>query len=104
VTLRIVVVGDVMLDVVVKPAVAIAPTSDTPSRFECTAAAGGELRRGDRSAGHRVTYVGASGTDLAAQLFEDDTHDAGVETAVWSESICPAASWSRWSTATVSAP
>ena len=28
----VVVIGDVMLDVIVKPAVEIAPTSDTPSR------------------------------------------------------------------------
>ena len=82
-SLRVLVVGDVMLDVVVKPDTAIAPTSDTPSRVR--------LRRGGAAAnmaealaraGHHVTYVGASGTDLAAQLFEETLHRAGVETAL----------------------
>jgi sugar/nucleoside kinase (ribokinase family) len=77
---NVVVVGDVMLDVIVKPEVEVAPTSDTPSRVR--------LGRGGSAAnmaealaefGHRVTYVGACGDDLAAQLFEGTLRGAGVD-------------------------
>ncbi|HEY5010182.1 MAG TPA: carbohydrate kinase family protein, partial [Acidimicrobiales bacterium] len=80
---QVVVVGDVMLDVVVKPDGEIAPTSDTPSRVR--------LGRGGSAAnmaealtrgGQRVTYVGACGDDLAAQLFEDTLQKAGVDTVL----------------------
>jgi sugar/nucleoside kinase (ribokinase family) len=80
---HVIVVGDVMLDVVVKPNSEIAPTSDTSSRVR--------LSRGGAAAntaeslaryGHHVTYVGAGGADLAAQLFEDTLRDAGVDVAL----------------------
>jgi sugar/nucleoside kinase (ribokinase family) len=79
----VVVVGDVMLDVVVKPLVDVAPTSDTPSRVRLSrggaAANTAELLT---RAGHHVTYVGACGTDVAAQLFEDALRVAGVDLAL----------------------
>jgi sugar/nucleoside kinase (ribokinase family) len=80
---EVVVVGDVMLDVVVKPDGDIAPTSDTSSRVR--------LSRGGSAAntaealarsGHHVTYVGACGEDLAAQFFEAALRSAGVEVAL----------------------
>ncbi len=80
---RILVIGDVMLDVVVKPMTAIAPTSDTPARVR--------LSRGGSAAnmsvalaltGHHVTFLGASGNDVAAQLFEESLRDAGVRAAL----------------------
>jgi sugar/nucleoside kinase (ribokinase family) len=76
-------VGDVMLDVVVKPDGEIAPTSDTPSRVR--------LGRGGSAAnmaealargGQHVTYVGACGDDLAGQLFEDTLRTNGVDTVL----------------------
>jgi len=76
---RVLVVGDVMLDVVVRPHGPIAPTSDTDS--EIRMARGGSsatlavaLARG----GHEVTFVGACGDDLAADLVERSLEDAGV--------------------------
>jgi ribokinase len=83
VSLRVVVVGDVMLDVVVKPDTNIAPTSDTSSTVR--------LHRGGAAAnmaevlvreGHHVTYVGACGTDLSAQLFEETLRGVGVDVAL----------------------
>lgn len=80
---RILVIGDVMLDVVVKPMSAVAPTSDTPARVR--------LSRGGSAAnmavslaltGHHVTFLGASGNDVAAQMFEDTLRDAGVRAAL----------------------
>jgi ribokinase len=77
---EVVVIGDVMLDVVVKPDIDIAPTSDTPSRVR--------LGRGGSAAnmaevlargGHHVTYVGACGDDLGGQLFEDTLRKVGVD-------------------------
>jgi len=83
VSLRVLVVGDVMLDVVVKPDTAIAPTSDTPSRVRLhRGGSAANMAEALARAGHHVTYVGASGTDLAAQLFEETLHRAGVETAL----------------------
>ena len=80
---RILVIGDVMLDVVVKPMTAVAPTSDTPARVR--------LSRGGSAAnmsvalaltGHHVTFLGASGNDVAAQLFEESLREAGVRAAL----------------------
>jgi sugar/nucleoside kinase (ribokinase family) len=74
------VIGDVMLDVVVKPDVDIAPTSDTPSRVR--------LGRGGSAAnmaevllraGHHVTYVGACGDDVGARLFETTLRELGAD-------------------------
>jgi sugar/nucleoside kinase (ribokinase family) len=80
VSLRVVVVGDVMLDVVVKPDTAIAPTSDTSSRIRLSrGGAAANMAEVLARSGHHVTYVGACGTDLVAQLFEETLRDAGIE-------------------------
>lgn len=75
----IVVVGDVMLDVVVKPTTEIASTSDTPSRVRVNrGGAAANTAEALARAGHRVTYVGACGADFASQFFEDRLHNTGV--------------------------
>ncbi len=76
---RVIVVGDVMLDVVVKPSAPVAPTSDTPaavrvSRGGSAANLAVELANG----GHQVVFVGACGDDPARQIFADALADAGV--------------------------
>jgi ribokinase len=77
---NVVVVGDVMLDVVVKPDVEIAPTSDTSSRVRLSrGGSAANMAESLAHAGHRVTYVGACGDDLAAQLFEGALRDVGVD-------------------------
>ena len=81
--MRVLVIGDVMLDVMVKPHAPINPTSDTPASVR--------LRRGGSGAnlavalsrgGHDVTYVGASGDDITAQIFVDDLGASGVQVAL----------------------
>lgn len=79
----VVVVGDVMLDVVVRPLSEIAPTSDTPaavrlSRGGAAANMAVALRRAWPGAGLNVTYVGCVGDDAAGLLVEDDLRRAGV--------------------------
>ncbi len=76
---RVIVVGDVMLDVVVKPKGELALTSDTPSTVRLSrggSAANMAVALAD--AGHDVTYVGAAGDDAAAQLFTNDLAAGGV--------------------------
>jgi sugar/nucleoside kinase (ribokinase family) len=69
-----------MLDVVVKPEVDIAPTSDTPSSVRLSrGGSAANMAEALARAGHRVTYVGACGDDLAAQLFEDTLRRVGVD-------------------------
>ncbi len=76
----VVVVGDVMLDVVVKPDGDIAPTSDTPSRVALSrGGSAANMAEALARAGHHVTYVGACGDDLAAALFEGALRDAGID-------------------------
>jgi sugar/nucleoside kinase (ribokinase family) len=83
VSLHVIVVGDVMLDVVVKPNSEIAPTSDTSSRVRLSrGGAAANMAESLARYGHHVTYVGASGADLAAQLFEDTLRRAGVDVAL----------------------
>ena len=72
-----------MLDVIVKPDVAIAPTSDTPSRVRLSrGGAAANMAEVLARAGHHVTYVGACGDDLAAQQFEDTLNDVGIDVAL----------------------
>jgi ribokinase len=76
---RVIVVGDVMLDVVVKPHRAIAPTSDTPSNIRISrGGSAANMAVALSQAGHDVTFVGAAGDDAAAQFFADDLTSAGV--------------------------
>jgi ribokinase len=80
---RVVVVGDVMLDVIVKPLAELASTSDTPSRVRLSrGGAAANMATALAHAGHYVTYVGACGPDLAAQLFGDALRSVGVEVAL----------------------
>ncbi len=77
---RVVVLGDVMLDVVVKPEAVIAPTSDTPSRVRIgRGGAAANMAEVLARSGFDVTYVGARGDDLAARLFEDTLGLLGVD-------------------------
>lgn len=77
---RIVVIGDVMIDVVVRPTARVAPTSDTPShvRFSRGGAAANMAVVLAR-AGHDVTYIGAVGDDAPGQMVTDDLVNAGVD-------------------------
>lgn len=76
---RVIVVGDVMLDVVVKPNGEIAPTSDTPSHVRLgRGGSAANMAVALSKAGHDVTYVGAAGEDAAAQLFTSELSVAGV--------------------------
>lgn len=80
---KVVVVGDVMLDVVVKPSAEIAPTSDTESSVRLSrGGAAANVAEALARAGHQVTYVGACGDDLAARHFEDALLDVGVIAAL----------------------
>jgi ribokinase len=78
-----VVVGDVMLDVVVKPNTDVAPTSDTPSRVRLNrGGAAANIAEALARGGHHVTYVGACGDDLAAQLFEETLRRVGIDVSL----------------------
>ena len=79
----VVVVGDVMLDVIVKPTTEVALTSDTPSRVRLRrGGAAANLAESLARAGHIVTYVGACGGDVTAQLFQDALRSAGIDAAL----------------------
>lgn len=78
-TSRVVVIGDVMLDVVVRPLTPLAPTSDTTSRIR--------VGRGGSAAsvavavariGHDVRFLGAAGNDGSAALVRAALEQAGV--------------------------
>jgi sugar/nucleoside kinase (ribokinase family) len=74
-----VVVGDVMLDVIVKPLAPVAPTSDTPARVRVgRGGAAANLAVSLAACGHHVVFVGACGDDAASQIFHDGLVDAGV--------------------------
>ena len=70
-TPRVVVVGDAMLDVVVRPSASVAPTSDTPSRVRVGrggAAANLAVAIASADPGLEVVYVAAVGDDAAGEL------------------------------------
>jgi ribokinase len=78
---RVVVVGDVMLDVVTRPTAPIAPTSDTPAVARVgRGGSGANLAVALAATGAVVTYVGAVGRDAAATVAVDDLIRAGVRT------------------------
>ena len=80
---RILVIGDVMLDVVVKPMTEVAPTSDTPARVRLSrGGSAANMSVALALAGHHVTFLGASGDDVAAQLFEQSLLEVGVRAAL----------------------
>jgi sugar/nucleoside kinase (ribokinase family) len=67
---RVVVVGDVMLDVVVRPRGPWAPTSDTPSDIRVArGGSGASFAVSLRASGHDTCYVGAMGRDPSSEIF-----------------------------------
>ena len=81
--MRVLVIGDVMLDVIVKPHAVINPPSDTPSSVRLQrGGSGANLAVALSQGGHDVTYVGASGDDVTSRVFIDDLVDAGVGAAL----------------------
>ena len=78
-TRRVIVLGDVMLDVIVQPRALVAPASDTPATIRVTrGGSGANLAIALRSAGHEVLYVGAAGRDAAGKVFVDALREASV--------------------------
>ncbi|MGA2294679.1 MAG: carbohydrate kinase family protein [Acidimicrobiales bacterium] len=76
---RIIVLGDVMLDVIVRPVGPLAPTSDTPARVRIgRGGAGANVAVALAEGGHDVTYVGVVGDDVAGGQFVDDLLQMGV--------------------------
>jgi ribokinase len=77
---RVAVVGDVMLDVIVRPNEDISPTSDTPSRVRVTrGGSGANLAMALRASGCEVVYIGAAGKDGARDIFLEAMRVGGVE-------------------------
>jgi ribokinase len=80
---KVLVVGDVMLDVVVRPVGLRAPTSDTPSRVHLgRGGSGANLAVALARAGHSVTYVGAVGHDSAGATWRDDLAASAVRASL----------------------
>jgi sugar/nucleoside kinase (ribokinase family) len=81
---RVLVLGDVMLDVVVRPEQAIRPTSDTPSSVRLgRGGAGANLAVALVAAGATdVAYLGVSGDDASADVFAAALRAAGVTSLV----------------------
>lgn len=75
---RVVVIGDAMLDVIVRPLAPRAPTSDTPSRIRITRGGSAANMAVTLGARHDVHYVGAVGDDEAGALFARELEVAGV--------------------------
>ena len=81
-TRRVLVVGDVMLDVVVQSLAPIAPTSDSPARTRVgrggSAANLAVALRAQASENLEVVFVGVAGSDAAAHVVETDLAQCGV--------------------------
>jgi ribokinase len=82
VTRRVLVIGDAMLDVVVRPLAPVAPTSDTPSRVRvgrggsaANLAVALRLAAGDE---FEVVFAGIAGEDAAAHIVRSDLEESGV--------------------------
>lgn len=85
---RVVVLGDVMLDVVVQPLGLLAPTSDSPANIRVTrGGSGANVAMAVRATGHDVLYVGSGGDDAASQVFVDALRDGGVVTHLQSVNV-----------------
>jgi sugar/nucleoside kinase (ribokinase family) len=79
VTSRVVVIGDVMLDVVVRPLSVAAPTSDTASRIRVgRGGSGASVALAIARSGHEVHYLGAAGNDGSAELVRSALERGGV--------------------------
>jgi sugar/nucleoside kinase (ribokinase family) len=76
---RVVVIGDVMLDVVARPRAPIAPTSDTPAAVRVgRGGSGSNIAVALTRAGADVTYVGAAGRDAAGAVVAAELGVGGV--------------------------
>ncbi len=69
---RIVVIGDAMLDVIVRPLGPVAPTSDTPSRVRISRGGSAANMAVTLARHHDVTYVGVVGDDESGAMFARD--------------------------------
>ena len=77
--IRVAVVGDVVLDVVVRVRAPLAATSDTPAETVVgRGGSGANLAVSLARAGCAVTFVGTAGRDGAARLVEEDLARQGV--------------------------
>ena len=80
---RLVIIGDVMLDVVVRPLGPVAPTSDTASEVQLSrGGSGANIAVAAAELGGDVFYVGAAGDDAGAHSFIDDLARAGVSAQI----------------------
>lgn len=78
-TRRVIVLGDVMLDVVVRRLAPLALTSDTPSSIRVSrGGSGASVAVALATSGHDVTYLGAAGSDGAASIVRDALRSAHV--------------------------
>ena len=78
---RILVVGDVMMDVVVRPHEAVAPTSDTPSSVRVArggSAANVAVALARRVPDVEVVFVGCAGSDATAEWARTSLEESGV--------------------------
>jgi sugar/nucleoside kinase (ribokinase family) len=76
---RVVVLGDVMLDVIVRPLAPLAQTSDTPSSIRVArGGSGASVAVAVATGGHEVIYIGAAGQDGAATIVRDALRSAKV--------------------------
>jgi len=77
---RVVIVGDVMLDVVVKPTAPVAATSDTPAHVRISrGGSGANIAVALAATGHHVIYVGACADDTGRQVVERELRANNVE-------------------------
>jgi ribokinase len=76
---KVIVIGDVMVDVIVQPTQALAPTSDTPADVRVgRGGSGANVAVALALGGHDVTYVGVVGDDVAGEQFVADLQRSGV--------------------------
>lgn len=76
---KVIVIGDVMLDVVTRALEPVAPTSDAVARVRVgRGGSAANMAVVLAGAGHDVTYVGAVGTDVAGAMIAVEFERAGV--------------------------
>ena len=79
---RVVVIGDAMLDVVVRPLRPLAPTSDTPASIRITRGGSAANMAVGLAVRHEVAYVGVVGDDESGAMFARELEVAGVVPAL----------------------
>jgi sugar/nucleoside kinase (ribokinase family) len=79
VTSRVVVIGDVMLDVVVRPLTGVAATSDTASRIRVgRGGSAASVALALARSGHDVRFLGAAGSDGSALIVRSALEEGNV--------------------------